>query len=189
MWVILCIYLLLLPNNVHTAEALIITARSCAFLPHSQESTLHDKQRRKIRSGLFRGGEVCIGSSNNTAWPNVVRRKRSWKGLRRLMLQIGRKMTSYWKGGLKRRYVIFLSYVTRKIHISWRNIRSVVLIARLRDGSLRAKSRYENNTRKLLPSSSNWTVATVPSGFSRKVKTSALAKHILELRRKWWWCS
>ncbi len=57
MWVILCAYPLLAPNNVDTAEATIITARSCAFLPHSRESTLHDKQRRKITSGLFRGGK------------------------------------------------------------------------------------------------------------------------------------
>ncbi len=41
---------------------------------------------------------------------------------------------------LGRRQVIFLSYVTWRIHISRRNLRPFGLIARLRDGSLRARS-------------------------------------------------
>ena len=62
-------------------------------------------------------------------------------------------------------------------YINRRNLKPVRLIAILRDGSLRAKSRHENYTRKSLPSSLNRTLTTVLSRFFKEVKTSALAKH------------
>ncbi len=84
-------------------------------------------------------GGICIGSSSD-CMTDRDEEEEELEDLEEIDVTNRAEDDELLIEALGRRQVIFLSYVTWRIHISRRNLRPFGLIARLRDGSLRARS-------------------------------------------------
>jgi len=133
---------------IYFSKLIVSTQQKHSLSPHVPVPSYHSPRNplfaisNEGRSGAVfpeGGGGVCIGSSDDC----MTKRGEEEEELEDLEVSdvtIWVEDDGLLIEALGRRQVIFLSYVTWRIHISRRNLRPFGLIARLRDGSLRARS-------------------------------------------------